>query len=121
MGVFSVPLEIANLDGHEFIVVEAMVDTGSSYTVVGEDLLNGLGIRRTTTRRFELGDDSVVEYDMGNACLRLEGEEMAAPVVFGPPGVTALLGATTLQIFHLAADSTNERLLKRPPLRARPF
>lgn len=79
MGVFSVPLEIANLDGHEFIAVEAVVDTGSSYTVVGEDLLNGLGVRRTITRRFELGDDSVVEYAMGNALLRLEGEEMSAP------------------------------------------
>ena len=121
MGVFSVPLAIANLDGHEFIQVEAVVDTGSSYTVVGEDLLNGLGIQRTTTRRFELGDDRVVEYAMGNALLRLEGEELSSPVVFGPPGVTALLGATTLQIFHLAADAANERLLKRPPIRARPL
>lgn len=121
MGVFSVPMEISNLDGHEFIEVEAIVDTGSSYTVVGEDLLSGLGIQRSINRRFELGDGSVVEYDMGNATLRLEGEEQPTPVVFGPPGVTALLGATTLQIFHLAADSANERLLKKPPIRARPF
>ena len=32
MGVFNVLIEVSNLDGHEFVAVEATVDTGSSYT-----------------------------------------------------------------------------------------
>ena len=45
MGVFSVLLEVGNPMVGEFVVVDAMVDTGSSYTVLREDLLADLGIR----------------------------------------------------------------------------
>ena len=44
MGVFSVRLEVGCPEVREFVAVEAMVDTGSSYTVLGEDLLADLGI-----------------------------------------------------------------------------
>ena len=121
MGVFSVQLEVSNLAGHEFVSVEATVDTGSSYTVMGEDLLTSLGIWPQEQRPFQLGDGSMVEYDMGEARLRLEGRELTSPVVFGPPGVSPLLGAVSLQIFGLIADSANERLIPMPPIRVRPI
>ncbi len=121
LGTFNVPFEIKNLNGGEFVGVEALVDTGSSYTVLGEDLLGLLGIRPTERQQFQLGDNSFVEYEMGEARLRLNGSEMTTLVVFGPAGVSPLLGATTLQLFRLAADSVNERLIPMPPIRARPF
>ncbi len=119
-GVFNVLIEVSNLDGHEFVAVEATVDTGSSYTVLGEDLLTGLGIYPFEKRQFQLGDDRMVEYDMGEARLRLGGAAMVTPVVFGPAGVSPLLGAVSLQIFGLIADSVNERLIQMPPIRVRP-
>ena len=121
MGTFNVRFDIANRDGDEFVGVEALVDTGSSYTVLGEDLLSLLGILPTERQQFQLGDDSFVEYEMGEARLRLNGSEMTTLVVFGPAGVSPLLGATTLQLFRLSADSVNERLIPMPPIRARPF
>ena len=121
MGIFSVSLEVQSMDSGKFVEVEAMVDTGSSFTVLGEDLLERLGIRPTERQQFQLGDDSFVEYDMGEARLRLDGSERTTPVVFGPAGVSPLLGAVSLQEFRLAVDSVNERLVPIPPIRARLF
>ena len=121
MGVFSVRLEVGCPEVREFVVVDAMVDTGSSYTVLGEDLLADLGIRPSERQQFRLGDGGMVEYDMGEVRLRLEGREFSSPVVFGPVGVGALLGAVSLRIFGLVADSVNERLIPMPPIRVRPL
>ena len=121
MGTLVVPLEIANLNGTEFVSVEALVDTGSTHTVLGEDLLTNLGVRPTDRSQYQLGDDRVVEYRRGFAQLRLAEKEGIAPVVFGPPGVSPLIGAVTLQVFELAVDPLHERLIPAPPRRARPF
>ncbi len=121
MGVFSVQIEVSSMEGHEFVPVQAMMDTGSSYTVLGRDLLGDLGIRPIERQQFQLGDGSMVEYDMGEARLRLEGRVLTSPVVFGPSGVSPLLGAVSLQIFRLIADSVNERLIPMPPIRVRPI
>ncbi len=121
MGVFNVLLEVGSPAVGEFIVVDAMVDTGSSYTVLGEDLLADLGVCASERQQFQLGDGSMVGYDMGEVRLRLEGREFSSPVVFGPVGVGALLGAVSLRIFGLVADSVNERLIPMPPIRVRPL
>ena len=121
MGTFSVDVEVENLNGGETVSVAALVDTGSSYTVLGRDLLETLGIEPTERQQFQLGDDTLVEYDMGEARLSLEGRRRVTPVVFGPSGVSPLLGAVTLQEFRLIADSVNERLVPMPPIRAHPI
>ena len=121
MGTFSVRLEVGNLSGGEYAAVEALVDAGASYTVLASDLLEELGIQPTERQRFQLGDDSFVEYEMGYAGLRLEGRQGGTPVVFGPPGASPLLGAVTLQDFRLIADSVNERLMSMPPIQRRIF
>ena len=121
MGTFSVMLEVKSTNGGEYASVEALVDTGASYTVLGEDLLASLGIQPDEQEQFQLGDDSIVEWDIGEARMRLGGSERTTPVAFGPPGVSPLLGALTLQIFRLTVDPMNERLVRLPPVRARPI
>ena len=121
MGTFSVDVEVGDLNGGETASIVALVDTGPSYTVLGRDLLERLGIAPMERQQFQLGDDSFVEYDMGEARLFLEGMRRVTPVVFGPPCVSPLLGAVTLQEFRLIADSVNERLVPMPPIRARPI
>ena len=120
MGTFTVTLEVANLDGAEFVGVEALVDTGATHTLLGKDLLENLGIRPYEQTQYQLADDSFAEYDKGLARLRLEGKETVTPVVFGPAGVSPLIGAVTLQVFELAVDPLQERLIPAPPVRARP-
>ena len=65
---------------------------------------------------FELADDRIVEYDVGEARVRLDDRERTVLVVFGPQGATPLWGATTLQFVNLAADPTRERLVPVPAL-----
>ena len=119
VGTFSVTFEVKNANNGGYESVEALVDTGPSYTVIGEDLLASLGIQPDEREQFQLGDDSIVEWGIGEARLCLEGSERTTPVVFGPPGVSPLLGALTLQIFRLTVDPVNERLVRLPPVRAR--
>ena len=121
MGTFAVQLEVGNPSREEFVAVEAMVDTGAIYTMLPEDILDGLGIPRLETDIFELADDSLVEYPIGDAVVRLQGRMRNVPVVFIRPDNTPLLGATTLEIFRLATDPVNEQLIPAPRIRARFF
>ena len=111
MGTFSVQIQVGDLEGVRSVQVEALVDTGASDTVLPQDILRELGITTLDQFTYSLADGRVVEYDVGEARLRLEGRERTTQVVFGPEGVTPLLGATTLQVFHLGVDPIAERLV----------
>lgn len=111
MGTFSVQIQVGDLAGARSVQVEALVDTGASDTVLPQDLLRELGIAALDQFTYSLADGRVVEYDVGEARLGLEGRERTTQVVFGPEGVTPLLGATTLQVFHLGVDPIAERLV----------
>ena len=111
MGAFSVPVEVGAPSGGQFIQVAALVDTGSSDTVLPREILEALGITAADRFAYSLADETVVEYDVGEARLRLDGRERTTQVVFGPEGVTPLLGATTLQLFHLGVDPLQEQLV----------
>lgn len=115
MGTFTVGLQLGNLDGREYIDLEALVDTGATYTVLPSDVLDQLGIAKEGQRSLELGDDRIVDYPIGYARMRLNGGEAIVLVVFGPEGVDPLLGATALEHFSLAVDPVHQRLV---PVRA---
>ena len=121
VGTFSVELEVGNPAREEFVAVEAMVDTGAIYTMLPEDLLDRLGVARLESDVFEMADDSLVEYPIGDAVVRLQGRIRTVPVVFARPGNTPLLGATALEIFRLVADPVNGQLMPAPRIRARFF
>ncbi len=60
LGTFVIALQLGNLDGRDFVDLEALVDTGATYTSVPEDTLDRLGIIKRETRTFELADDRVI-------------------------------------------------------------
>ena len=91
MGTFSVTLEIGTPSAGEFTQVEALVDTGATYTVLPAEALVRLGIQPIETVSFELADDRIVEYQVGEARVRLDGRERTTLVVFGPEGSAPLL------------------------------
>ena len=99
MGTFTVEIEVGNPSREEFVAVEALVDTGAIYTMLPEDLLDRLGVPRLETDVFELADDSLVEYWIGSASVRIQERTLPVPVVFARPDNTPLLGATALEIF----------------------
>ena len=111
MGTFTVSVQIGDLAGQQFVEVQALVDTGSTYTVLPNEVLEQLGINQEGQRRFELGDDRLVEYPIGYARLRLGEDQTIVLVVFGPEGIDPLLGATALEHLSLAVDPIHQRLI----------
>src|SRR4051794_38653316 len=98
MGTFEVQLEIAGPSREGWRPLEALVDTGSTYTVLPAALLDELGVEREHVARFELADGREVEHDLGYVWVRHDGAERQTQVVFGDH---ALLGAVTLEQFLL--------------------
>ena len=110
MGTFVVRLEVADPEGRRFETVEAMVDSGATYTTLPTSILERLGVVPHGVRRFVLADGSRVERGFGRTWMRLDGSEDISPVVFWDDGVQPLLGAVTLEILSLGIDPVNERL-----------
>lgn len=110
MGTFTVQATVGNLDAAEQEQVEALVDTGSTFSALPASLLRRLGIAPTLTRRLRLANGQIEEYQAGTACFAVNGRDGVAMVVFGPEDVY-LLGATTLESLLFAVDPVNKRLI----------
>ena len=100
-------------------MVDATVDTGSTYTCLPADLLGRLGIEPRWRIQSELADGSIVEDPIGEARVRVEGIERSTIVVFVGDGAPALLGAYTLEGALLVVDPVRQRLAPTHALRYR--
>jgi predicted aspartyl protease len=111
MGTFRHPVRVGRLDGSAFETLEALVDTGSTYTWVPRPVLERLGIAPTTRRRLELADGSIVERTAGQVLITVDGETVFTLCIFGDPDSMALLGAVTLEECGLAPDPLRQQLV----------
>ena len=116
MGSFRVRIEIANPEGARVEAVEALVDTGATYTMVPRDLLQRLGVQPEEEWPFVLADGRQVSYGVAWVRVRIDGKTRPTIAVFGDPGCDPLLGVFTLEGFRLAADPVNRRLIPVPAL-----
>ena len=106
------PIDIGDPQGVRWETVEALVDTGSTYTWIPRQLLERLEVRAQFEREFETADGRVILRDMAVTMIRWNGEDMPTLVVFGGDQDAALLGAYTLEGFALAPDPVNQRLIR---------
>ena len=111
MGCFQYPIEIGDPAGQRFMRLDALVDTGASYTLAPASLLTRLGVARTETAVFALADSSQIELDIGETCIRINGRQATSIVVFGDEDATPLLGAYALDGLRLGVDPINECLI----------
>lgn len=116
MGTFRVELELGDPQGRRFEAVQAVVDTGATYTWAPASLLTSLGVAPSYRFPFVLADGRRVEKDMAETKVRLNGQVRTTLVVFGDEGTLPLLGAYTLEGFGLAPDPVNRRLMSVPGL-----
>ena len=110
MGNFNVPATVGNPNTATREPVSALVDTGSTFSMLPANLLQPLGIAPTRTQRLRLANGQIVEYQTGTAYFEVDGIDGEAMVVFGPEDVY-LLGATTLETLLLVVDPINQRLI----------
>ena len=111
MGSFTWPVRLESVDGERAVDIDAMVDTGASYSVAPSSLLEQLGVRRIDSIRLSLADGSSVVYDIGRAIASIDGRRESTLVLFGGDDSRALLGAYTLEGLRLTVDPVHMRLV----------
>ncbi len=111
MGVFKVKALIWNpQDLSRKYEVELIVDTGATYTVLPNSLLEKLGVKPFRTIKLRLADGRVVEKPLGEIGIEIMGYRASAtPVVFGEENIY-LLGSVTLEQLSLAPDPIEKKL-----------
>jgi aspartyl protease family protein len=114
MGHFHVSVEVGPRADARFERLDALVDTGATYTWIPRDVLGGLGIVPEQEWPFELADGREVRYPVAWIDIRMHGREQPTIVVFGEPNSEPILGVVTLEEFRLAADPLNRRLISVP-------
>ena len=95
--------------------MDAWVDTGSSYTWVPADILRELGVSPAGRREFDTAGGQIIQREVAETLIRVEGAVYTTIVVFGDPATPPLIGAVTLETFGLAVDPLHHRLI---PVRA---
>lgn len=113
---FRVSIQLAKAAGERFASMEALVDTGASYTWIPRDVLEELGVRPDEERVFVLADGREVRYPMALVRVRCDDRIQPTLIVCGDPGTEPLLGAFTLEGFGLGVDPVNRRLIPVPGL-----
>jgi aspartyl protease family protein len=116
MGTFHVEVEIGDPEGRRYESVEALVDTGSTYTSVPRSVLDALGVEPHERAWFRLADGHHVQREIGRTWVRVGGQAELTLVVFADVGSPTLLGAYALEGLRLAPDPVGRRLVPIPGL-----
>lgn len=117
MGTFRVTLEISDpLGQRRYETIEALVDTGATYTWVPRSVLERLGVAPKFRRPFLTADGRQIEREMATILVRIDEREHPTPCIFGDEGTEPLLGVVTLEELGLGVDPVNRRLIPVPGL-----
>jgi len=111
MGIFRQRVIVTNTATRQAVQVECMVDTGSTYLWLPEDLLRSLDVQPTLKRQLKLATGQAIERPAAEVRVTLNGESLSVVCIFGDPGSDPLLGSLALEAFSLAVDPVNKRLV----------
>ena len=117
MGTFYHEMQIYSVSRDRVETVDALVDTGASYSQIPSSILRGLGISPTDTVEAVLADGRIVEDPAAEVRVRIGGRETFTWVTFGPEDVASLLGAHALEGVRLAVDPYRRELVPSRILR----
>ena len=119
MALIFLAIDIANPARSEnFHTERFLVDSGAVYSVVQQQVLDALGIRPHSRRTFTLANGDEIERQLGDALFRYKEQRGAAPVIFGEPGDSNLLGVVTLEALGYVLDPLKRELRALPMLLA---
>ncbi len=111
MGTFQVEMGVGDPQGLRYEYVNALVDSGSTYNILPGSLLRSLDVAVQRSGTFRLADGRLVQRELGQTWIQINEEAYIAPVIFGNDDAQPLLGAVTLEIFLLAIDPVQMRLV----------
>jgi clan AA aspartic protease len=116
VGTFKVAFQIGNPAGDRWEWIEALVDTGATYSMIPAGVLRDLGVQPMRRFPFVLADGTRIEQDVAETRVRMDGDERTTLVVFGGERTEPILGAYTLEGFLLGVDPAGQRLISVPGL-----
>ena len=117
MESFTHPIEVISADGSRSQTVDALVNTGFTFTCLPASLLRELGIIPDRRIQSELSDGSIVSDDVGDAYVRVAGIERPTIVTFADENAPPVIGKYTLTGALLVVDPVNRRLAPTHALR----
>ena len=120
MGIFRTNIQVAaGADpDNRAELHDVMVDTGSEYNWIPEQLLADLGVVPIRVDRFETADGRILERPVGWALIFAGGHIAATMVVFAGPGDKVLLGAHGLEGLNLRVDLARREFVSAGPMPA---
>ena len=111
MGLFAVNVEVFSIrDVRKSRVLEFIVDTGATLSVVPADIAKELGAEPEEKAMFELANGERVARDIGHLGFSYEGRRRLLPVVIGEANDIPLLGAIALESLGYEADPVHKTL-----------
>jgi len=112
MGTFQVPVTIAHPVTALSTTLDALVDTGSTLTLLPPSVARQLGLEEEDQASAELADGNVQNLPLGTARLTVQGRTRVTPVLFAASdNGSPLLGAVTLEAMGWAVDPIRRRLV----------
>lgn len=112
MGTFRETIHLAHPDHpKQDIVLEALVDTGATYSWIPQTLLKRLKIKPIEMRPLKIASGKIIQRKLGVGLVTVRGKTMPTPVLFGDPESEPLLGAITLGELGFAADPIHRTLV----------
>jgi predicted aspartyl protease len=110
MGTFLHPITIIGPSGQE--TLDALVDTGSTFTTIPRPILERLGVSPFTRARLRRATGDVETTDLGEVSAELDGQDPRTVIcAFGRPDSPPAIGAHALEAFLLGVDPDQKRLV----------
>lgn len=121
MGTFYTPCIVQNHSDRKrhVRIPKVLVDAGSEYTWISENLLDRIGIvREKKDLVFVMANGQMITRSVGFAIIRIREHFTTDEVVFAEKGDLSLLGARTLEGLNLIVDSRQKKLVAAGPIPA---
>jgi predicted aspartyl protease len=119
MGTFYIGCKVENHKDQKraAVVPRLLVDSGSEYTWLPEDVLKEIGVQPVKKDlRIQMANGEIITRTVGYAILRVAGFETIDEVVFAQKGDLNLLGARSLEGMNVHVDSRRKRIVAAGPV-----
>ena len=94
-----------------------LVDTGSEFTWLPEDVLKQIGVQPVKKDlQVQMANGQILTRTVGYAILRVAGFETIDEVVFVQPGDLSLLGSRAMEGMNVHVDARRKKLVAAGPV-----